>query len=236
MIKEVCASMTRVVLAGGGDAEESKLIDQQFARSLPRGRMVFIPHAVAPKTWTFEKAFEWVKKPAAFSGIRIEMWTDLAEYAYSDLDEFDAIYLMGGNTFDLLYQLRNADFLSKIAAFMQSGRTIYGVSAGAIVLGHEIGPAALGPERDLNEVGIDDLHGLDVLSGANVLTHYTANQNDEVLAYLSKHPAPLIAIPERSGVILDGDSYACLGTEPVFLYSRGQRRTIDPGKQFSVLP
>src|SRR5690242_16991774 len=130
--------MVRLILAGGGNAIQSQLVDEYFADLLPRGTFLYLPQATAPQPWSFDQAYEWIHRPKAFRNLRIEMWEDLADKTYQQLEPFDAIYLMGGNTFVLLHELRKSKFDVLLREFLKSGRIIYGISAGAIVLGEDI--------------------------------------------------------------------------------------------------
>jgi len=60
---------------------------------------------------------------------------------------------MGGNTLALLSCIKAAGFASKLKTVLNEV-LIYGVSAGAIVFGHDIESAQIGPEADENTVGL----------------------------------------------------------------------------------
>ncbi len=48
--------MSKIILAGGGDSDQSELVDEYFSELKPKMNMLFIPQAVAPKQWTFESS------------------------------------------------------------------------------------------------------------------------------------------------------------------------------------
>ena len=223
----------KMILAGGGDAEQSNQIDAFFLEHLPKRKFLFIPHAIAPKLWTYERAFAWIQKPKAFEDVDIVMWKDLKGKTVDDLAVFDAIYLMGGNTFELLYQLKESAFISLMRTFLENGKIVYGISAGAYVLGKDIQDRIPAEDEDKNKIGLRDLSALNLLCGYNVHCHYLPEHNEQLLEFVKKYQTPLIAIPERSGVYVDGANCLSLGYEPVYLYQKGgERVVIEPNTQF----
>lgn len=98
----------------------------------------------------------------AYSRFEIEMLTDLNNVDYSSLEKFDSIYIGGGNTFALLKTLKETKFADTLLKFIDSGRSVYGGSAGAIVLGKDTSTAFIGNLTDENNVQITDFLGLNV--------------------------------------------------------------------------
>ena len=79
-----------------------------------------------------------------------------------NLDNFDIIYMMGGNTFYLLDVIRKTNFDEKIRNFINSGKIYIGSSAGSEILGNSIS-VALG--FDENNVNMIDFTGLKIVNG-----------------------------------------------------------------------
>ena len=227
--------MGSMILAGGGNAEKSSGVDKFFLGLLPRRKFLFIPHAMAPKFWSYEKTLEWVRKPQAFKDVEIVMWRDIENKTLQDLDEFDAIYLMGGNTFELLYQLRTSGFLKLIPQFIASGKLVYGISAGAYVLGKGIEDRIPPDNEDKNARGLKDLSALNLLQGYSVHCHYLPVHDEALFTFNKTVRNPLIAIPEESGVHVDGTSCVVLGRKPVYLFTNdGTKTEINPGTNFQI--
>jgi dipeptidase E len=57
------------------------------------------------------------------------------------LDEVDGIYIAGGNSFYLLYQLIQKDLHTILIGKVRDGLPYFGESAGAVILAHSIEPA-----------------------------------------------------------------------------------------------
>lgn len=224
-----------MILAGGGNAEQSELVDEFFVQFLPRRRFLLIPHAVAPKLWGYEKTLEWIHKPKAFQDIEIVMWEDISGKTLEDLGDFDAIYLMGGNTYELLHQLRESNFLELIPRFLDTGKMMYGISAGAYVLGKDISDRIPPEDEDKNKIGLKDLSSLNLLQNYNVHCHYVSEHDRALLDFVHEYKIPLFAIPERSGVYVNGKSYTALGYEPVCIFhENGTKEVLKPDATFSL--
>jgi dipeptidase E len=129
----------KIALAGGGGAEDSRLLDETFAFWIgPRAQMLYLPIALRGIR-SFESCFEWIMGTLAPLGItHIIMWTDLAEHKANELQAFDAIYVGGGNTYSLMAELIHSSFHQHLRTYAYQGGIIYGGSAGAVVLGKDI--------------------------------------------------------------------------------------------------
>ncbi|NOS67594.1 MAG: type 1 glutamine amidotransferase-like domain-containing protein [Candidatus Peribacteraceae bacterium] len=225
----------QLILAGGGTPEQSMKVDQFFAGHLSGKKMLFIPHAISPKLWSYEKAFEWIQKSKAFGGLEIVMWKDLQGKTEQDMKEFDALYLMGGNTFELLHQLRTSGILELIRKFLENGKIVYGISAGAYVLGKDIQDRIPPEDEDKNAIGLEDLSALNLLKNYNVHCHYIPQHEEALMDFEEKSNIPLLAIPEESGIFVNGDKCLSLGTEPVFIFKKNvQKVEIAPNTEFSL--
>ena len=55
-----------------------------------------------------------------------------------NLDDYDIIYMMGGNTFYLLDTIRKYNFDKDIISFLEKGKLYIGSSAGSEILGNSV--------------------------------------------------------------------------------------------------
>jgi len=193
----------KIILAGGGGADDSLPLDKVFSDWIrPEGRMLYLPIALRDIR-TFESCFEWITSTFAPLGIMdITMWTSLTDHQGSELDEFDGVYIGGGNTFSLLKELQESGFDQHLKNYAGSGRPIYGGSAGAVVLGRDILTVT---HMDKNNVGLKQTMGLNLAQGYAIWPHYTDADNDLIRSYIEQYNFPVLAISERSGVVVDGD-------------------------------
>ena len=79
-----------------------------------------------------------------------------------NINDFDIMYMMGGNTFYLMSIIRKTNFANDIKNFISSGKIYIGSSAGSEILGNSI-DVALG--YDDNNVNMTDFTGLKIVDG-----------------------------------------------------------------------
>ena len=209
--------MKKIILAGGGDENQSKIIDDFFVSLLPDNpKVLYIP--TAWQLGTYESCLEWFSGVFNSRGISdITMWSELSGKDYADLSDFDAIYIGGGNTLSLLHHLKQSGFISILMEFIHSGRVVMGGSAGAIVLGKSIETASMGLDSDKNSVGIDDLSGLNLAEDKLIQCHYETNQLQEHKEFANKNGVSILAIPEESAVYIEEESMRALGSVSAYL-------------------
>ena len=211
----------RVALGGGGGASDSRLLDEVFTAWIgPQGKLLYLPCALRGIR-SFESCLEWITVTfASFNVTDITMWTDLAEHRGSELDEFDAVYIGGGNTFALLAELRKSGFDRYLREFACRGKAIYGGSAGAAVLGRDIRTVNY---LDQNEVGLMEMEGLDLAEGHAIWVHYQPQDDCLIQAYVSQYHQPVIALSERSGIVIEQNRMRAVGFEPAYRFD-GQKK------------
>ena len=220
----------RLILAGGGDAEDSRPLDELFAAWTGRGgRMLYVPVAMDERVRSYSSCYEWVSSVFAPLGVgEIEMWTELPGGNYSDLARFDSVYIGGGNTYDLLHAMRSSGFDEALVRFSDRGGAVYGGSAGAAVLGRDISTVA---SMDTNGVGLIDTRGLDLAGGYSVWVHYGAWYDHRIRRYVAEREQLVLALPERAGVSVSQGEIRAVGYLPVAVFRPGQGgvETVEPG-------
>ena len=209
-------SQMKVALSGGGGAVDSRLLDEVFASWIgSQGRLLYLPCALRGIR-LFESCFEWIKVTfASFNLTDITMWTDLSEHQAGELDQFDAVYIGGGNTFSLLAELRKSGFDNHLREYVRCGKAVYGGSAGAAVLGRDIQTVNY---LDRNEVGLVETRGLDLANGHAIWVHYQPQDDSLIDAYVRQYQQSVIALSERSGVVMERDGMRSVGFEPAYRF------------------
>jgi dipeptidase E len=206
----------KVALGGGGGAADSRLLDEVFATWIgSHGRLLYWPVALRGIR-SFPTCLEWIT--ATFAPLKVNqitMWTDLCEHQVSELDQFDAVYIGGGNTFALLHELRQSGFERYLKEYVRRGKAVYGGSAGAAVLGRDIQTVNY---LDRNEVGLVETQGLDLAIGHAIWVHYQPQDDNLIEAHVHQYRQPVIALSERSGIVIEQDSLRAVGFEPAFRF------------------
>lgn len=153
--------MGKLILAGGGDAEQTLSIDKEFANLIDKEKpMLYIPIAMDTNSIPYHSCFNWINNVFNPLGIEdITMWTEseLNNKSIEDLKQFSAVYIGGGNTFDLLKDIRETFFTNVLKEYFATGGIIYGGSAGAIIFGKDIRTCS---HMDSNDVGLKKFNGL----------------------------------------------------------------------------
>jgi dipeptidase E len=210
-------SQVKVALGGGGGVTDSRLLDQVFASWIgSQGRLLYLPCALRGIR-PFESCLEWFKATfSAFNITDITLWTDLSEHQAGELDQFEAVYIGGGNTFSLLAELRKSGFDKHLSEYIHCGKAVYGGSAGAAVLGRDIRTVNY---LDRNDVGLVETKGLDVAKGHAIWVHYQPQDDTLIDSYVHQYQQPVLALSERSGIVIEEESMRAVGFEPAYRFN-----------------
>ncbi len=199
----------RLILSGGGDSSKTKETDEEFVKLVGTRKILYIP--IAKKTRSFEECYFWISKVFSDVGFvgEIVMWTDFKEKSLKDLNEFGGIFIGGGNTFSLLKDLKDSNFLELLKDYITKGiGVVYGTSAGAVIFGDDISIAK--DAGDKNSVKLKDYNSMNLLDKYNIWPHYRIEQEKRVILNV-KRGKPIIAIPEGSGMIINDKKRICIG-------------------------
>ena len=193
-------TMTRIYLGGGGsEHDEAALWDEAFTS----GQRVSIwPFAVAPGP-ARTASVQWLSSALHARGdFTIDAWavdSNDEDHSAQRLLASQVLAIPGGNTFDLLHHLHQHDLINAVEDFLAAGGQVYGGSAGAVLLGADI---ALAEAEDPDDAGVEDTRGLDRLAGAVVRPHYRSAQDAELQQWAQQHQQVVLALPERSGLVI----------------------------------
>lgn len=210
-----------IFLAGGGNAEESRPLDEQFVKLLDHAKpLVYIPNAMRSKS--YQSCLEWFRSVMEPLGIvAIEMWDDLRPRRSTD--EIAGIYIGGGDTAKLLREIRTAGFDGYLREMALKGIPLYGGSAGAIILGEDIRTA---PEA--SQLSETEAAGLGIIRGYSVFCHYKAEDLESLVKLSDDLRRRVIAITEKAGGYVTGGTFTNYGTEPVIIIRNGKMDTVNP--------
>jgi dipeptidase E len=224
-----------IYLTGGGDQEHFKALDSYFISQLQApANLLLVPQACEEDE--YDDVLERLE--SVFLGKYVESIELLMEPDLISVDQllnFDGILLEGGNTFQLINALRNSPFFNHLKHFAQAGKPIYGDSAGAIILGSDVGTAFLGEEGDEDFLNLQDYRGLDLIPPWSVHAHHEPEDKELLEQLLYDKANPIIALPEEGAVFLDGMNIISLGTVPVELITFSGTESLAPNERFSLI-
>lgn len=219
----------RLFLSGGGGAEDSKILDKAFVDSLGNGKILYIPIAMPGEKTSYESCYNWITSTMSSVSdnlVEIDMCTDLKNLNDEKIKEYKAIYVGGGNTYKLLQDIEESGFKNFLLSAINSGVIYYGGSAGAIITGESI--ATVAEENDNN---YKFKEGLSVLGGYSVLCHYDGTQDKKIEKYIKFSGHPVIALPEKSGLIVSGSKALVAGLEGCFIFNKEEKKVIKVGME-----
>jgi len=224
---------SKIFLSGGGDKKDSYFWDIEFVKEVVARKkaILYIPLATKSDTNKFESCYDWIVNSLTSiteEFIDIVMWTNLDNKTYDSLSKFSAIYIGGGNTFKLLNHIYNSNFYNVLKEYIKRGGIVYGGSAGAIILGKNINTV-----HEENDRNYKYEKGLSIMGEYSVICHYEKNLDFNINKYLKTYNNPVIALSEKSGLIIEGEKAKVFGTYPAIIFNNnGEKIILNVGKEF----
>ena len=214
----------KVFLCGGGAGEQTieanKRLNEVIDHTKP---CLYIP--LAMEADMYDSCYKWITGELKDMEIpHIDMVRSAEELAEKDLSEYRVLFIGGGNTYKLLYDIKRCGMFEKIREYLENGGVAFGGSAGAIIFGEDLESCEL---DDPNEVDLKDTAGYDVLGGISVLCHYTSRTEEEdekskeFLLSISDHRR-ILAMPEEVTVFVNDDKVEIIGDRPYYYFEKGE--------------
>ncbi|MBI5065143.1 Type 1 glutamine amidotransferase-like domain-containing protein [Candidatus Woesearchaeota archaeon] len=120
---------------------------------------------------------------------------------YTEIKDYDVLYVCGGNTFYLLKKVRESGFDKIIIEFVENNKLYFGVSAGSILVCQNIEIASPGDENDVN---LRDLKGLNLVD-VIVSPHYCEKERKDVEKFKKKSKIPVVTLTDSQALlVIDG--------------------------------
>lgn len=214
----------KVFLCGGGAGEQTieanKRLNEVINHTKP---CLYIP--LAMEADMYDSCYKWITGELKDLDIPyIDMVRSAEELAEKDLSAYSVLFIGGGNTYRLLYDIKRCGMFEKIREYLENGGVAFGGSAGAIIFGEDLESCEM---DDPNEVDLKDTDGYDVLDGISVLCHYTSRtveedeKNKEFLLSIS-YKRRILALPEEVTVFVNDDKVEIIGDRPYFYFEKGE--------------
>lgn len=217
-----------IFLAGGGSADDSKLLDERFVEILDHTKpLVYIPNAM--KSRPYQSCLEWFRSVMTPLGVsNIEMWDDL-RFRYP-ATEIAGVYIGGGDTVKLLKELRTSGFSDYVLEVANAGVPLYGGSAGVIILGEDIRTSS--EAKDLDD---SESVGLKIVPGYSMVCHYHVSEEAAVKQLTQRFGHSILAIPEKTGGHLSDGVLTNYGTEPMSIFQGSKVVRLEPNRSMPLV-
>jgi len=215
----------KLILSGGGNEKQTYLLDEVFLKNV--NKILYIP--LAWKNDDFESCLKWFRcMISQHKKVKVDMLADLSKEV--NLQNYDAVYIGGGNTFKLLKKIKNYRFDKKLIEYCNNGGVIYGGSAGAIIIGKDIKIALICKDKDANKVKLKDTKGLNLAKDYYIQCHFEDSQIEEHKKFIGKSKKKIIAIPEESSIFIENDRLKVVGLKPITIIAKSQIKKYEVGK------
>ena len=110
-------------------------LNQELVKLLPvKSRITYIPAASDTTGKYFKKFKRWFGYYGYKNFIYCDLDKEFDEARIPEVENSDAIYLSGGNTFYFLNSIKKRGFINLFKRFAQSGKLVIGLSAGAYII------------------------------------------------------------------------------------------------------
>lgn len=200
-----------LILSGGGNSEQSKGVDTLFTSLLKNNKILYIPIAMDRVKHSDRECLLWLEgnlSPYGDFDITLLNEEEINEIKYKELLDFGGVFIGGGNTYKLLRILKETAFDNYLVSLLNETEIpVIGGSAGAVIFGKDIETVET---MDINNVGLKDLSGMNMLSGKNVWVHYNESMDEDIKKYTERSGTEVIALPEESGLYITNE-----GIQPV---------------------
>ncbi len=206
-----------LILSGGGNSKQSKGVDTLFTSLLKNKRILYIPIAMDRIKHSDSECLSWLSDNLSpYGNFDITLWNEekVKDCKYEEILNFGGIFIGGGNTYKLLKIFKETGidkYLVKI--LKETDIPIIGGSAGAVIFGKDIKTVET---MDTNNVGLEDLSGMNMLNGKNVWVHYNDGMDEDIIEYTKKTKIEVIALSEESGLYVTDKDIMSIGEVKVY--------------------
>jgi len=199
-------NMTKLLLTSTGLANQN--ITDQFLQIIDKPvsqiKIIFVP--TASRSDEELKYVDESKKELLDLGIfenNIKTLNLDKPVSFQEVEDFDVIYVCGGNTFYLLKKVRETGFDKVIIEFAKTDKLYFGVSAGSILVCPNIDIAS---PFDENDVNLTDLAGLN-LTDVIVSPHYKDEEKSIIDDFKKKSQYQVVPLTdEQALLVIDGET------------------------------
>lgn len=212
----------KLVFFSGNDFRSNRELYEQLKKGTKKSSVAYIPAWYGKESEkdfkSFKKRTRQVFKNHHFCPVDQELSKKEIKFLLSH----DVIFIDGGNTFLLLSWLKKNNLMKPLKNFAKR-KTLAGLSAGAIVMTHNIKLAEIPSfTADDNEPKVKDLRSL-ALTNFEFSPHYEgSNKEDwELCRYSRKIKRPIYACCDKTGIVVKNGKIEFSGDGTVVQFYKG---------------
>ena len=185
------------------------------------GRVLFFPFALYDRDGYAARA----KSRFTAMGYSMES-VHQTENPQKAIEQTEAIFIGGGNTFRLLKALQDLDLIEAIRRRVKAGAPYIGSSAGSNVAAPTIKTTKDMPivqPRSFDALGLVQFqispHYLDPDPSSG---HMGETQEERILQFLEENDTPVVGLREGAWLLIEGDSVTLKGSTGARIFRRGR--------------
>lgn len=211
----------KLFLCGGGSGSNIITALNKFVKVIDKTKpILYIP--LAMDNIKYDSCYNWFKTELKLINLNnFEMIKSSKELSAKNLNNYSAIFIGGGNTYKLLYELKQNNNYQKIKEYLTNDGIVFGSSAGAIIFGKNIDSCLL---DDKNDINLKDTSSFNLLNNYSLLCHLQKQTFINNLEYLKKYSIHnnLIYLPENNIIFIDNRKISILGNQNYVIFKNGQ--------------
>jgi dipeptidase E len=211
-------------------------VEEQIRRFLGRvKRVLFFPFALFDR----DRYVDTARRRFATMGYALES-AHAADDPAKAVEQAEAIFVGGGNTFRLLKALQDLELLEPIRRKVMSGTPYIGSSAGSNVAGPTIKTTKDMPivqPRSFDSLGLVPFQiSPHYLDPDPTSTHMGETQEERILQFLEENETPVVGMREGSWVLVENGRATLLGLTGARIFRRGHAPVeVRPDSEISEL-
>lgn len=211
----------KLFLCGGGSGKQ--IIDslKRFSEEINKSKpILYVP--LAMESDKYDSCKSWFEGEIQNIGITdFDMITSSLELSNKDLEKYSAIFIGGGNTYKLLWELKKHSNIKKIDQYLKNGGVVFGGSAGAIIFGKNIDCCLY---EDGNLINLKDCDGFNYLNNISLLCHLNEKHLEKNKDYLinCSNKNKIIYLPEEDVIFINDGNIELIGKQEYILFSNGK--------------
>ena len=212
--------MGNLILSGGGSSNQNFKVYEFMVNFIEKNEpILYIPLAGDATYRPHHTSLNYIKNIFEPLGVKeVTMWTDLKNKTLDDLKCFSAIYFSGGSTITLLKTIIDSGFAKVLRQYFNSGGTIFGQSAGAIIFGGVV-------THTTKEKAISGYTPLNLIQNYSLWCHYDQIDEELLCEYSKDEGTPFIALSD-GGAIHVTKSYCQVITKEAFEFKNGKKKDL----------